>query len=114
MAVAVPDRTSPGGDRMTGRDGQARLDVTYRPARPDLGDPTQDPPLVVRVHPGDDPYSPAARRVIRITGTGRWVWLQVTGTGRLGTYQHRDVADWPVQHPIIYAATFRHASRGER
>ncbi|MFC5996914.1 hypothetical protein ACFQE5_22140 [Pseudonocardia hispaniensis] len=99
---------------MTSLDGQTRLDATYRPARDQCGDPTQDPPMVVRVHPDDDPRDPEARRVIRITDPGRWVWLQVTGTGRFVTYQHRDVAGWPIQHPIVYAATFRHASRGKR
>lgn len=77
-----------------------------------LGDPAQDPPMTVRVHPDDDPADQDARRVIRtadVSPTG--LWILVTGDWGVGNgHYHADVADWPVQYPIRYCATYRHAA----
>jgi hypothetical protein len=76
----------------------------YAPREPEpLGDPTTDPPMTVRVHPDDDPYSPTARRVIR-TDARQWVLVTGPGVGR-----HDGVATWPVQHPLVWATAYRHA-----
>jgi hypothetical protein len=85
----------------------------YGPVGPvDLGDPATDPPMTVRVHPDDDPRSRSARRVIRVDDLGGVRWVQVTGpppgTERWRT--DRAVADWPVQHPLLYCTAFHHAA----
>lgn len=76
------------------------------------GDPATDPPMTVRVHPDDDPHDPAARRAVRISGRSEaWPWVNVTGEDAGYLIEHRDVADWPITHPIVYCTAFRHAIR---
>jgi hypothetical protein len=82
----------------------------YGPAGPvDLGDPATDPPMVVRVHPDDDPRSPDARRVIR-ADTGWWLVVTCRWGVDEGALVSSDVADWPVQHPLLYCTAFHHAA----
>ena len=84
----------------------------YGPAAPaDLGDPATDPPMTCRVHPDDDPRSASARRVIRTdSDLPQDAWVMVTGVGPFRWHYHENVADWPVQHPLVYCTAFRHAA----
>lgn len=77
-----------------------------------LGNPADDPVMVVRIHPADDPMSPSARRVIR-AGYATGVvparpWVPVSGASRVNGYAHEDVKEWPVTYPIHYTTAFRH------
>ena len=82
----------------------------YGPAAPaDLGDPATDPPMTVRVHPDDDPRSPAARRAVR-TDDGWWIVATAGGQCMPRMRAPQTVADWPVQHPLVYCTAFRHAA----
>lgn len=92
-------------------DEQARADAQYAgPSVAQLGDPATDPPMTVRVHPDDDPMSPAARRVIR-TDDPTWAWVVVTGyVPDMAFLPHEDVATWPITPPVRYCAAYRHAS----
>jgi hypothetical protein len=81
-----------------------------------LGDPALDPPMTVRVHPDDDPFDPAARRVIKTDDPDPEPWQLVTGYAHgfahpLDTwYADAHVVRWPVTHPIQYTTAHRHAA----
>lgn len=99
-------------------DEQARADAQYAgPTAPQLGNPAEDPPLTIRVHPDDDPKSPDARRVVKTDRPGGGLWLQLTGPtgGAIGFgCHHETVAGWPVQHWLLAATTYGHAAAEER
>lgn len=90
-------------------------DLYAPPAPPKLGDPSTDPPMVVRVHPDDDPHSPGARRVIRSSALRLAPWVMVTGAGPgvAPFLMHDEVRTWPVQHPLVYGTAFRHAAAAD-
>lgn len=77
---------------------------------PELGDPRTDPPMVVRVHPDDDPRDPAARRAVATDVGHVWFWVTGRPTGRPETLIAHQLADWPVTHPIVYCTAHRHAA----
>lgn len=79
------------------------------PNPPELGDPTLDPPMTVRVQDWSQRLDPTARRVIRVARPHPWPWDQVTGATirDLGLADH-EVRDWPIAPPITYTAAFRH------
>lgn len=89
-------------------------DFYVKATPPKLGDPALDPPMTVRVHPDDDPRSPDARRVIRTARPlPQDAWAMVTGVGPFVWHRHHEVADWSVQHPVVYGTVFRHAAAAD-
>lgn len=80
----------------------------------DLGDPTTDRLLTIRVHPDDDPHSREARRAVRSAALG-WSapWIIVTGEPARAL-THDDVATWPPQHWLVACHGARDRALDER